>query len=229
MRILVADGDKKSACFIVNGLRQEGHAVDLVLRGNEAVDCVRSVPYDLLILDMELPEYSGLDVLKRARDHGERSASVLILTEDTDIDECVTALDSGADDCIAKPVHFSELSARVRALSRRRTAGHELNLRVGDLELNPTTREAHRGGRVITLRPKEYGLLEYLMQHADHPVTRTSIIEHVWDIHFDSASNVVDVHINSLRTKIDKGEPVPLIRTVRGVGYMITDRASGLS
>lgn len=223
MRILVAQNDKKTASFIGSGLRQEGHAVDVVCSGNDAADCARTVPYDLLILDLDLSECSGLEVLKTIRKR-EAYLPVLFLTDNATIDDRVLALDSGADDCLVKPVSVSELSARARALNRRRRIIRETTLRTGDLELNPGTREARRGSRRISLRPKEYSLLEYLMENADHPVTRTNIIEHVWDIHFDSASNVVDVHINSLRTKVDRGERVPLIRTVRGVGYMITDR-----
>jgi len=146
---------------------------------------------------------------------------VLILTAKDSIDERVTGLDGGADDYMVKPFALAELSARLRALLRRGRP-HETTLRLADLEMDTLRRTVRRAGRTVDLKPKEYALLEFLMRHCDRPVTRSLIIEHVWDIHFDSISNVVEVHINSLRSKIDRGFPVPLIHTVRGVGYMLT-------
>jgi DNA-binding response OmpR family regulator len=146
---------------------------------------------------------------------------VLILTAKDSIDERVTGLDGGADDYMVKPFALAELSARLRALLRRGRP-HETTLRLADLEMDTLRRAVRRAGRAVDLKPKEYALLEFLMRHCDRPVTRSLIVEHVWDIHFDSISNVVEVHINSLRSKIDRGFPVPLIHTVRGVGYMLT-------
>jgi two-component system copper resistance phosphate regulon response regulator CusR len=150
---------------------------------------------------------------------------VLILTAKDSLDERVTGLDSGADDYMGKPFALAELTARIRALLRRGKP-HETRLRLADLEIDIIRRRVTRGGKVIDLKPKEYALLEYLMRNSDRPVPRSLIIEHVWDIHFDSISNVVEVHINSLRNKLDRGAAVPLIHTVRGVGYMLTDKPS---
>jgi DNA-binding response OmpR family regulator len=147
---------------------------------------------------------------------------VLVLTARDSLDERVAGLDAGADDYMVKPFALAEVSARLRALLRRGQP-REVRLRVADLELDPIKRVVTRGTRRIDLRPKEYALLEFLMRHSDRPVTRSLLIEHIWDIHFDSISNVVEVHINALRNKIDRGETVPLIHTVRGVGYMLTD------
>jgi two-component system copper resistance phosphate regulon response regulator CusR len=171
-----------------------------------------------------LPGRSGLQVLRDIRAR-KPALPVLILTAKDSVEARVAGLDSGADDYMAKPFALAELSARLRALLRR-GAPKETRLRVADLEMDTTRRAVSRAGRSLDLKPKEYALLEFLMRNSDRPVTRSLIIEHVWDIHFDSVSNVVEVHINSLRNKIDRGFPVPLIQTVRGVGYMLTDRPS---
>jgi two-component system copper resistance phosphate regulon response regulator CusR len=222
MRILVAEDDSKVASFVRRGLQEEGHAADVVHSGTEAVRQAIDFNYDLLILDLMLPGASGLEVLRQVRAQ-KPHLSVLVLTAKGSLEERVAGLDMGADDYMVKPFAFSELSARVRALMRRGSQP-DTRLRVGDLEINTATRQVSRGERTIELKPKEYALLEFLMRNALRPVTRTMIIEHVWDIHFDSVSNVVDVHINALRAAIDKGEPVQLIRTIRGVGYMLTDK-----
>jgi DNA-binding response OmpR family regulator len=168
-----------------------------------------------------LPGRSGLQVLRDIRAR-KAEMPVLILTAKDSIDERITGLDGGADDYMVKPFALAELSARLRALLRRGTP-HESTLRVGDLEMDTIRRTIRRAGQPIELKPKEYALLEFLMRNRDRPVTRSLIIEHVWNIHFDSVSNVVEVHINALRAKIDRGFAVPLIHTVRGVGYMLTD------
>jgi DNA-binding response OmpR family regulator len=222
MRILVAEDDKKVASFIQKGLQQEGHAADVVHEGNDASHQALSFDYDLVILDLMLPGRPGLDVLRDIRSEKPR-LPVLVLTAKSSLEEKVAGLDSGADDYMAKPFAFAELSARIRALLRRGVQT-DARIRVGDLELDTATRQVNRAGQTIDLKPREYALLEFLMRNAHRPVTRTMIIEHVWDIHFDSVSNVVDVHINSLRNKIDKGNAVPLLRTIRGVGYTLTDR-----
>jgi DNA-binding response OmpR family regulator len=167
---------------------------------------------------------SGFQVLRDIRAR-KPELPVLILTAKDSLEERVAGLDSGADDYMGKPFALAELSARIRALLRRGKP-HETKLRIADLEVDIIRRKVTRGGRVIDLKPKEYALLEYLMRNSDRPVTRSLIIEHVWDIHFDSISNVVEVHINSLRNKLDRGTAVPLIHTVRGVGYMLTDKPS---
>jgi two-component system, OmpR family, copper resistance phosphate regulon response regulator CusR len=220
MRILVVEDDKKVASFIQGGLQREGHAVDVLHDGGGAGAQASAVDYDAVVLDLMLPERSGFQVLRDIRAR-KAEIPVVILTAKDGIDERVTGLDSGADDYMVKPFALAELSARLRALLRRGRP-HESTLHVGDLEMDTVRRTVRRAGQPIDLKPKEYALLEFLMRHSDRPVTRSLIIEHVWDIHFDSISNVVEVHINSLRGKIDRGFSVPLIHTVRGVGYMLT-------
>ena len=222
MRILVVEDERKVASFIQKGFEQEGHAVDVVHDGRAAVDQAESVAYDLMILDVMLPKLTGLDVLKKIRT-GKPKLPVIILSAKGELEDRIAGLDSGADDYVVKPFAFAELSARVRALLRRGT--HEdTKLRLADLEMDTAAHTVRRRGQKIDLKPKEYALLEFLLRNANRPVTRTMITEHVWDIHFDSVSNVVDVHINSLRNKIDRGFAVPLIRTQRGVGYVLTDQ-----
>jgi DNA-binding response OmpR family regulator len=220
MRILVVEDDKKVASFIQGGLQREGHAVDVLHDGGGAGAQACAVDYDAVVLDLMLPERSGFQVLRDIRAR-KAEIPVIILTAKDGIDERVTGLDSGADDYMVKPFALAELSARLRALLRRGRP-HESTLHVGDLQMDTVRRTVRRAGQSIDLKPKEYALLEFLMRHSDRPVTRSLIIEHVWDIHFESISNVVEVHINSLRGKIDRGFSVPLIHTVRGVGYMLT-------
>src|SRR5215217_157119 len=220
MRILVVEDDRKVANFIQTGLEQEGYAVDLVDDGAAAGDQAGVIEYDAVVLDVMLPGRSGFQVLRDIRAR-KPSLPVLILTAKDSVEERVAGLDAGADDYMVKPFALSELSARLRALLRG-GAPRENVLRVRDLELDTIRRAVRRGGRPIDLKPKEFALLEFLMRHAGRPVPRSLIIEHVWDIHFDSVSNVVEVHINSLRNKIDRGN-APLIHTIRGVGYVLSD------
>jgi DNA-binding response OmpR family regulator len=220
MRVLVIEDDRKVASFIQTGLTQDGYSVDVLNDGEEAGEQARAIDYDAVVLDLMLPGRSGFQVLRDIRAR-KVSLPVLILTARDSLEERVAGLDAGADDYMTKPFALAELSARLRALLRR-GAARENVLRVADLEMDTIHRKVRRGGTGIELKPKEYALLEFLMRNADRPLTKTLIIEHVWDIHFDSVSNVVEVHINSLRNKIDKGFNVPLIRTVRGVGYVLT-------
>jgi len=223
MRILVVEDDRRVAAFIQRGLEEEGYAVDVLHDGSEAGEQATCIDYDAAVLDLMLPGRSGLQVLRELRaKKGE--LPVLILTAKDSLDERIAGLDAGADDYMVKPFALAEVSARVRALLRRGQP-RQVRLRMADLELDPVKRIVARGGRRVDLRPKEYALLEFLMRNADRPVTRSLIIEHVWDIHFDSISNVVEVHINALRHKIDRGFDVPLIHTIRGVGYMLTEQA----
>ena len=224
MRILVVEDDKKVAGFIQQGLQQEGQAVDVAHDGEVGAYHVENFEYDLVILDLMLPRLPGLEILRRVK-ASKPHLPVLILTAKSDLEDKVAGLDSGADDYLIKPFAYAELSARVRALLRR-TAKEDIKLRVADLEMDTTTRTVKRSGRRIELKPKEYALLEFLLRNAHCPVTRNMIIEHVWDIHFDAISNVVDVHINWLRNKIDKDFSPPLIHTLRGVGYILTDTSS---
>ncbi|MGB8590351.1 MAG: response regulator transcription factor [Candidatus Acidiferrales bacterium] len=224
MRVLIIEDEQKVADFIKKGLQQEGYAVDVTRDGQQGAEQAVNIDYDAVILDLMLPKLPGLDVLPiiRAR---RLTLPVLILTAKGSLEDKVKGLDSGASDYLVKPFAFAELSARIRALLRR---GHPETpiLRMADLEMNTVTRVVTRGGRRIELKPKEFALLEFLLRNARRPVTRTMIIEHVWDIHFDAVSNVVDVHINSLRSKIDREFPVSLIHTLRGVGYILTDEES---
>jgi len=222
MRILIVEDEKKVANFIKKGLQQEGYAADIAQDGEEALESAMAFDYDAMVLDLMLPKKSGLDVLRTVRASKPKLA-VLILTAKGSLEDKVTGFDAGADDYLPKPFAFAELSARIRALLRR-GAAKDNKLKVGDLEMDTSTRQVRRGGQAIDLKLKEYALLEFLLRNAHRAVTRTMIVEHVWDIHFDSISNVVDVHINSLRNKIDKGFSPPLIHTVRGMGYMLTDR-----
>jgi DNA-binding response OmpR family regulator len=221
MRILVVEDDRKVASFIRNGLSEEGHSVDVLFEGPGAANQASLVDYDALVLDVMLPGASGLQVLREVR-AARPMLPVLILTAKDSVQDRVAGLDSGADDYMTKPFALAELSARLRALLRR-GAPREVTLRVADLELDTARRLVRRAGRAIDLKPKEYALLEFLMRNLHRPVTRTMIVEHVWDIHFDSVSNVVDVHVNALRNKIDREFGPALIRTIRGVGYVLTD------
>jgi DNA-binding response OmpR family regulator len=221
MRILVVEDDRKVADFIQHGLEQEGYAVDVLNEGTSAGSQARAVDYDAVVLDVMLPGRSGFDVLRDIRAR-KSSLPVIMLTAKDALDDRIAGLDSGADDYMVKPFALAELSARLRAVLRRGSLRENV-LRVADLEIDTVTRIVRRAGRRIDLKPKEYALLEYLMRNAGRPITKSLIVEHVWDIHFQSVSNVVEVHINSLRNKIDRGFDTPLIHTVRGVGYMLTD------
>ncbi len=222
MRVLVVEDEKKVASFIQSALEQEGYAVDVLPDGDDAGAQAGIIDYDCVVLDLMLPGRSGFQVLRDIRAK-KPELPVIILSAQASPDERVAGLNAGADDYMAKPFVVAELSARIRALLRRGKP-RETRLRVGDLEIDTVRRKVTRAGKGIELKPKEYALLEFLAHHCDRPVTRSHIIEHVWDIHFDSISNVVEVHINSLRNKIDKGAPSQLIHTVRGVGYMLTDQ-----
>ena len=224
MRILIVEDEKKVASFIKKGLQQEGYAADTVHDGADAVHNAALFDYDLVILDLMLPTKPGLEVMREIRSKRPK-LPVLVLTAKGAVNDKVAGLDAGADDYLIKPFAFAELSARIRALLRR-GAQENPALRLADLEMDTASRQVRRAGQPIDLKLKEYALLEFLLRNVHRPVTSTMIVEHVWDIHFDSVSNVVDVHINSLRNKIDKGFQRPLIHTVRGVGYMLSDRAS---
>ena len=220
MRVLVAEDDNALASFVRKGLEAEHYAVDIASDGAEAQYMAEEYDYDLVILDLTLPQTDGLHVLKRVRAK-KSGLPVLVLTARSRVEDRVKGLDLGADDYLTKPFSFSELSARVRALLRRGSRPAESVLRAEDLELNRVERTVKRAGRRIELTPKEFALLEYLMLNAGRRVTRTMIIEHVWNLSFDTMTNVVDVYINYLRKKVDEGFDPKLIRTVRGVGYQL--------
>lgn len=220
MRILVAEDDTALSSFVKKGLEAEHYAVDVAREGDEAQYMAEQFDYDLLLLDLTLPRIDGLKVLERVR-AAKPSLPVLVLTGRTRVEDRVKGLDLGADDYLTKPFSFTELSARVRALLRRGMRPAASLLRVADLEIDRVERQVRRGGRRIELTAKEFGLLEYLMRNCGHTVSRAMIVEHVWNLSFDSMTNVVDVYINYLRKKVDEGFANRLIHTVRGVGYRL--------
>jgi len=220
VRILVVEDDRKTAAFIGKALRAEGYAVDTINNGDEALGLVRSTSFDALVLDIMLAGRDGLSVLRQMRVGGDRTP-VLLLSARGEVNERVQGLDAGADDYLPKPFALEELTARLRSLVRRSAESKSLVLRVDDLSLDTTTHHANRGGRKIELTAREYRLLEYLMRSPGRICTRMMLIEKVWDYSFDPGSNIVDVYIRKLREKIDAGSENPLLRSVRGVGYVI--------
>jgi DNA-binding response OmpR family regulator len=220
MRILVVEDEAKVASFIRRALEEESYAVDMCADGARGLDLARAGCYDLVILDLMLPGMPGLEVLKALRKE-QIATPVLILTARSELDQKVKGLDAGADDYLTKPFAIEELLARVRVLLRRGSGEAAGMLQVADLLLNPATREVTRGGRRIDLTSKEYALLEYLMRNAGRVLTRPMIAEHVWNQDFDTFTNVIDVYVNYLRNKIDRGHDRKLIQTVRGRGYVL--------
>jgi len=219
MRILVVEDDKKIASFVVNGLKQSGFAVDHCGEGDAGLAQAQTIPYDAAIVDVMLPKVDGLTLVQRLRAHGSRTP-VLILSAKASVDDRVRGLHAGGDDYLTKPFAFSELLARVQALIRRATQTPEpTKLTVGDLTMDLLTRAVERGGGKIDLQPREFALLEYLMRHANRAVTKTMILEHIFDYSFDPQTNVVDVLIHRLRSKLDKDRA--MIHTLRGVGYVL--------
>ena len=225
MRLLVIEDDRDAADYLVKAFREVGHIADQATDGEEGQALALDGQYDVLIIDRMLPKRDGLSVIGTLRSQSVETP-VLILSALGQVDDRVKGLRTGGDDYLAKPYAFSELLARVEALARRRgNRGEETVYRVGDLELDRLSHEVRRGEDGITLQPREFRLLEYLMKHAGQVVTRTMLLENVWDYHFDPQTNVIDVHISRLRSKIDKGFSQPLLHTVRGAGYMIRDGA----
>jgi DNA-binding response OmpR family regulator len=221
MRILIAEDDEALARFVRQGLEGEHHAVDVVADGEQARVAAADNDYDVVILDLNLPKLDGVNVLRQVR-LKKPSLPVLVLTQRTRVEDRVQCLDLGADDYLGKPFSFSELSARIRALVRRSHLPSESVLAVADLKLDRVERRVERAGRRIDLTTREFSLLEYLMRNSGRKVTRSMIIEHVWNLTFDTTTNVVDVYINYLRRKVDDGHPAKLIHTVRGVGYELS-------
>jgi two-component system OmpR family response regulator len=225
MRVLVIEDDREIAHFLQKGLKESGHGADLVEDGESGLEMARSDEYDVLIVDRMLPRRDGLSVVQALRSEGNR-VPVLILSALGEVDDRVKGLKAGGDDYLTKPFALSELLARIEALARR-SAPEELETRyvVGDLVLDRLSHKVSRAGEAILLQPREFRLLEYLMKHAGQVVTRTMLLENVWDYHFDPQTNVIDVHVSRLRSKIDKGFDKALLHTVRGAGYMIRDGA----
>lgn len=218
MRILIAEDDAPLALFLVKNFAAEDHVTDIAGNGEEALQRVNEGGYDLLVLDLNLPVIGGHQVLKKIRSHN-IDLPILILTATDHVSERVACLDAGADDYLTKPFSFSELSARVRALLRRKGPPAQAVLKIEDLQMDCMRRTVHRAGKPIELTPKEFSLLEYFMRNAGRCITRNMIIEFVWKLSPDTMTNVVDVYVNYLRKKIDDGAKLKLIHTVRGVGY----------
>lgn len=224
MRILVVEDDAETAAYLIGGLEEEGYAVTHAGDGRDGLFLATTENFDLLIIDRMLPELDGLTLVKTLRASGNET-SVLFLTTMSGIDDRVTGLNAGGDDYLVKPFAFSELLARVKALARRPRGTHvETHFKVGDLELDLLTRVVKRSGHEIALQPREFRLLEYLMRHAGEVVTRTMLLDNVWNYHFDPRTNVVESHLSRLRTKVDKGYSSELIHTVRGAGYCLRAR-----
>jgi len=225
MRLLIVEDDRAAAEYLVKAFREVGHVADLATDGEDGLALAQAAQYDVLIVDRMLPRRDGLSVIAALRGEG-HDAPVLILSALGQVDDRVKGLRAGGDDYLAKPYAFAELLARVEVLSRRRGGrAEETMYKVGDLELDRLSHRVSRGGEEIVLQPREFRLLEYLMKHAGQVVTRTMLLENVWDYHFDPQTNVIDVHISRLRGKIDKGFTQPLLHTVRGAGYIVRDGA----
>jgi two-component system OmpR family response regulator len=224
MRILVVEDDVRMAAMLVRGLREDGYSVDVTGDGAEAVWQATEVDYDAMVLDVMLPGVNGFEVCARLRQAG-RWVPVLMLTARTEVLDRVHGLDSGADDYLAKPFSFSELSARMRALLRRGAVQRPTLLIAGDLRLDPATRQAWRGDYPLELSAKEFALLELFLRRRGEVLTRTVILEHVWDFAYDGVSNVVDQYIAYLRRKIDRPFGVDQLETVRGAGYRLRDES----
>ena len=220
MRVLIVEDEKKVSNFLRQALEEERYAVDQAFDGEDGLSLAEAYDYDLLILDLMLPRRDGINLLEEIRRRGRRTP-VLVLTAKDSVADKVKSFNAGGDDYLTKPFSIEEFLARVRALLRRGRSGQPTRFRVADLELNPVTREVRRGNRRIELTNKEYALLEYFIRNADKVLSRSMIAEHVWNIDFDSETNVIDVYVTYLRNKIDRGEARRLIQTVRGTGYVL--------
>jgi two-component system OmpR family response regulator len=223
MKVLLVEDNERVTQFVVKGLKESGHTVDHADNGRDGMFLAASEPYDVIIMDRMLPgEIDGLAIVEALRKSGKHTP-ILILSALSDVDERIRGLRSGGDDYLTKPFAFGELLARLDALSRRAQGeGAQTKLEVGDLRVDLLNRKVTRGARSIVLQPREFKLLEYLMRHANQVVTRTMLLENVWDYHFDPQTNVVDVHISKLRQKIDADFERPLLRTVRNAGYTMS-------
>ena len=226
MRILVVEDDAEAAAYLAKGLREAGHVVDHAIDGEAGLNMAAAGDYDAYVIDRMLPKIDGVALLTNRREEGDETPA-LFLSALGEVDDRVAGFKSGGDDYLVKPYAFSELLARVEALGRRRAAPANVTTRysVGDLEIDVLTRAVRRAGKKIDLQPREFRLLEYLMRHAGQVVTRTMLLENVWEYHFDPQTNVIDVHISRLRSKIDKDFERPLLKTIRGAGYTIDDAA----
>lgn len=227
MRILIIEDDKEALEYLTKAFRESGHSADAAADGLDGYAMAREGGYDVLVVDRMLPKLDGLSLIRSLREQ-KVDTPALILSALGQVDDRVRGLRAGGDDYLPKPYSFTELLARLEVLARRGTSGgrsEPTSYRVGDLELDRLSHRVTRQGQEILLQPREFRLLEYLVRHAGQVVTRTMLLEHVWDYHFDPQTNVIDVHVSRLRAKIDKGHDRPLIHTVRGAGYMVRDTA----
>jgi DNA-binding response OmpR family regulator len=222
MRILIVEDDQDLGKFIQKGLREERYAVDLATDGIAGFEFAEANPYDLFIVDIMLPKLDGLALSRRLRANG-HTAPILLLTARNSVEDKISGFDAGGDHYLTKPFAFVELLARVRALLRRGGPLQQARLQVSDLELDPAARRVWRAGKEIVLTNKEYAILEFLMRNKNRVLTRTAIIQHVWDLNYDPMTNIVDAHVRALRAKMDRDYQPPLITTVRGAGYMLAD------
>ncbi len=223
MRVLIIEDDRETASFLKKSLKESGHVVELAADGETGLEIGRNDNFDVLIVDRMLPKLDGLSVISTLRKEGNQTPA-LILSALGEVDDRVKGLRSGGDDYLTKPYAYSELLARIEALARRSSPEEtETSFSVGDLVLDRLSHKVQRGDKPIVLQPREFRLLEYLMKNAGQVVTRTMLLENVWDYHFDPQTNVIDVHVSRLRSKIDKNYEVPLLHTVRGAGYVIRD------
>jgi len=223
MKVLLVEDNERVSSFVKKGLTEAGHSIDHADNGRDGMFLAAGESYDAIVMDRMLPgDIDGLGIISALRKTGRRTP-ILILSALSDVDERIRGLQSGGDDYLVKPFAFGELLARLDALLRRTQAGTaETTLVVGDLVMDLLSRKVTRGDKNVTLQPREFKLLEYLMRHANQVVTRTMLLENVWDYHFDPQTNVVDVHVSKLRQKIDAGSARPLLRTIRNAGYMLT-------
>lgn len=223
MHILIIEDDAETAAYLATGLHESGHEAEHAATGPEGLERAQSSDYDALIVDRMLPGLDGLSLVRRLREAG-NATPVLFLTALAEVDDRVIGLQSGGDDYLAKPFAFAELLARLEVIARRRgQQAPEMTLRVADLEMDRLERSVTRGGRLIRLQVREFRLLEYLMLHAGQVITRTMLLEQVWGYHFDPQTNVIDVHVSRLRSKLDVDSAKPLLHTVRGVGYCLRE------
>jgi two-component system OmpR family response regulator len=223
MRILLIEDDVRAAAYLAKGLRECGHVVDHAANGEDGLQRALAGAYDVMVVDRMLPDRNGLSIIRMLRAGG-NATPILVLSALGEIDDRVTGLQAGGDDYLIKPYAFSELLARLEALTRRsQNTGSEQALQLADLVIDLRKRNVRRAGRAIRLKPREFLLLEFLMRHADQVVTRTMLLEHVWDLNFDPQTNVIDVQISRLRRKIDKDFSPPLLHTVRGAGYKLSE------
>jgi two-component system OmpR family response regulator len=221
MRVLVIEDDHDTASYVVKGLKEQGHVADHAADGQAGLHLASTESYDVLVVDRMLPQLDGLSIIKSLRFADNRTPA-LILSALGEVDDRVQGLKAGGDDYLVKPFAFSELLARLEALVRRTDVeAPTTKLQVADLEMDLLSRQVKRGGKIIDLQPREFRLLEFLMRHSGQVVTRTMLLEKVWEYHFDPQTNVIDVHISRLRSKIDKEFPQPLLHTVRGAGYVL--------